>query len=67
MTQVSFTFYKQISHFLAIRIPFSMSGYANIDIIARGLQILIYTVYTIENEVAWIGTKHMKMLESVLA
>lgn len=34
-----------------------MAEYANIDIIARRLQILIYTVYTIENELVWIGTE----------
>lgn len=43
-----------------------MGGYANIDIIARRLQILIYRVYTIESELAWIGTERMEMLESCL-
>lgn len=43
-----------------------MAEYANIDIIARRLQILIYTVYTIENELVWIGTKRMQMFESGL-
>lgn len=63
MMQLSLTFYKQISR---IRIPFSMAEYANIDIIARRLQILIYTVYTIENELVWIGTERMQMFESGL-
>lgn len=43
-----------------------MAEYANIDIIARRLQILIYTVYTIENELVWIGTERMQMFESGL-
>lgn len=43
-----------------------MAEYTNIDIIARRLQILIYTVYTIENELVWIGTERMQMFESGL-
>lgn len=62
MTQLSLTFYKQISRFLAFEFHFRCREYANIDIIARRLQILIYTVYTIENELAWIGTERMEML-----